>query len=41
MRVIAQVRNGGGGMPPFKTTLTRKQISEVAACVTSKIAKRD
>jgi mono/diheme cytochrome c family protein len=39
MRVIAQVRNGGGGMPPFKTTLTEKQISVVAAYVTSKIAK--
>jgi quinohemoprotein ethanol dehydrogenase len=32
-RVVAQVENGGGGMPPFKGTLTAKQISDVAAFV--------
>jgi quinohemoprotein ethanol dehydrogenase len=32
-RVISQVENGGGGMPPFKGTLTAKQINDVAAYV--------
>jgi PQQ-dependent dehydrogenase (methanol/ethanol family) len=32
-RVISQVENGGGGMPPFKGTLTPKQINDVAAYV--------
>jgi len=29
-----QVINGGGGMPPFKGTLTQKEIRDVAAYVT-------
>jgi quinohemoprotein ethanol dehydrogenase len=37
-RVIAQVRNGGGGMPAFKDTLTPKQQRDVAAFVTQKVA---
>jgi alcohol dehydrogenase (cytochrome c) len=32
-RVISQVENGGGGMPPFKGTLSTKQINDVAAYV--------
>jgi alcohol dehydrogenase (cytochrome c) len=32
-RVLAQVENGGGGMPPFKGQLTQKQITDVAAYV--------
>ena len=38
-KVIAQVTNGGGGMPPFKGSLTEKQIRDVAAFVTEKITK--
>jgi quinohemoprotein ethanol dehydrogenase len=38
-KVIKQVTNGGGGMPPFKSTLTAQQIENVAAYVTQKIAK--
>jgi quinohemoprotein ethanol dehydrogenase len=37
--VIAQVTNGGGGMPPFRGTLTDQQIRDVAAFVTKRIAK--
>jgi quinohemoprotein ethanol dehydrogenase len=36
-RVVAQVLNGGGGMPAFKGQLTSKQIADVAAFVTEKI----
>ena len=39
-KVISQVENGGGGMPPFKGQLTPKQISDVAAYVTQKIATK-
>ena len=35
--VIAQVENGGGGMPPFKGTLSDQQIRDVATYVTTKI----
>ncbi len=38
--VVAQVTNGGGGMPPFKGTLTSKQIRDVATYVTQKITKK-
>jgi len=31
--VVHQVLNGGGGMPPFKTQLTAKQVADVAAFV--------
>jgi len=34
-KVAAQVTNGGGGMPPFKGTLTEQQIQDVAAYVSS------
>ena len=33
--VVTQVTNGGGGMPPFKGTLTEEQIQDVAAYVSS------
>jgi mono/diheme cytochrome c family protein len=36
-RVIAQVTNGGGAMPPFKGQLTEQQIRAVAAYVTQRI----
>lgn len=39
-RVRGQVTNGGGGMPAFKDTLSEQQISDVAAYVTQKIAKK-
>jgi mono/diheme cytochrome c family protein len=32
---VAQVTNGGGGMPPFKDTLTEQQIKDVAAYVST------
>jgi cytochrome c6 len=32
---VAQVTNGGGGMPPFEDTLTEKQIQDVAAYVST------
>jgi outer membrane protein assembly factor BamB len=35
--VVGQVTNGGGGMPPFKGTLSDKQISDVATYVVSDI----
>lgn len=35
--VTKQVTNGGGGMPPFKGTLTAKQIQDVAAYVVADI----
>jgi quinohemoprotein ethanol dehydrogenase len=38
-RVLAQVTNGGNGMPPFKGTLTQKQINDVAAFVIADITK--
>jgi mono/diheme cytochrome c family protein len=31
--VVAQITNGGGGMPPFKGTLTQKEINDVATYV--------
>jgi cytochrome c6 len=34
-KVVIQVTNGGGGMPPFKDTLTEEQIDDVAAYVSS------
>jgi alcohol dehydrogenase (cytochrome c) len=38
--VVAQVTNGGGGMPAFKDTLSTKQINDVSAYVTGEIAGR-
>jgi mono/diheme cytochrome c family protein len=35
--VVGQVTNGGGGMPPFKGTLSDTQISDVATYVVSDI----
>lgn len=35
---VEQIRNGGGGMPPFKDQLSEKQIKDVAAFV---VAQRD
>jgi mono/diheme cytochrome c family protein len=32
---VAQVTNGGGGMPPFKGTLSEQQIKDVAAYVST------
>jgi quinohemoprotein ethanol dehydrogenase len=37
--VVHQVENGGGGMPPFKDTLSQQQIDDVAAYVTQHITK--
>jgi quinohemoprotein ethanol dehydrogenase len=39
--VLAQVENGGGGMPPFKGQLTPKQIADVSTYVTEKITKNN
>jgi mono/diheme cytochrome c family protein len=38
--VVTQVESGGGGMPPFKGTLTPKQIQDVAAFVTRDITNK-
>jgi quinohemoprotein ethanol dehydrogenase len=38
--VVAQVTNGGGGMPPFKGTLTQQQIADVAAYVVQNITNK-
>ena len=38
-RVVAQVTNGGGGMPAFKGALTTKQINDVSAYVVQTINK--
>ena len=32
-KVVTQVLNGGGAMPPFKSSLSSKQIADVAAFV--------
>jgi cytochrome c553 len=32
---VTQVANGGGGMPPFSSSLSEQQINDVAAYVTS------
>jgi mono/diheme cytochrome c family protein len=37
--VVHQVTNGGGGMPPFKGTLSTAQIEAVAAYVSSVAGK--
>jgi mono/diheme cytochrome c family protein len=34
-KVVTQVTNGGGGMPPFKDSLSEPQIQDVAAYVSS------
>jgi mono/diheme cytochrome c family protein len=34
-KVVSQVTNGGGGMPPFGDSLTEQQIQDVAAYVSS------
>jgi cytochrome c6 len=34
-KVVTQVTNGGGGMPPFKDSLSEQQIQDVAAYVSS------
>lgn len=39
-KVIAQVTNGGGGMPAFKGDLDQQQISDVAAFVTDVVGER-
>ena len=38
-KVLTQVTNGGGAMPPFKGTLTEQQIADVAAYVSSVAGK--
>ena len=38
-KVVTQVTNGGGAMPPFKGTLTEQQIADVAAYVSSVAGK--
>lgn len=37
--VIGQVTNGGNGMPPFKGTLSQKQIRDVSTYVVEDVAK--
>jgi mono/diheme cytochrome c family protein len=37
--VIEHVTNSGTAMPPFKNTLSKQQIENVAAYVTTNIAK--
>jgi alcohol dehydrogenase (cytochrome c) len=39
-KVLAQVTNGGGGMPAFKDTLNEQQIADVTAYVTQRLAKK-
>ena len=36
--VVAQVTNGGGGMPAFEDTLSAQQIQDVTAYVTQRVA---
>ncbi|HEX6724732.1 MAG TPA: c-type cytochrome [Gaiella sp.] len=36
--VLAQVQDGGGGMPAFKGSLTEQQIQDVVSYVTEKVA---
>jgi mono/diheme cytochrome c family protein len=38
--VVAEVLNGGAGMPAFKGQLTPKQIADVAAYVTEEITNK-
>jgi quinohemoprotein ethanol dehydrogenase len=38
--VLTQVKNGGGGMPSFKGTLSQKQIDDVAAFVVQDITNK-
>jgi alcohol dehydrogenase (cytochrome c) len=38
--VVAQVENGGGGMPAFSGTLTKKQIADVSAFVVQRITNK-
>jgi quinohemoprotein ethanol dehydrogenase len=40
VKVLAQVRNGGGGMPPFKGVLTEQQMRDVSAYVTKNISAK-
>lgn len=37
-KVVKQVKNGGGGMPAFKGTLSEQEIADVATYITEKIA---
>jgi mono/diheme cytochrome c family protein len=39
--VTKQVTNGGGGMPPFKGSLTAQQIKAVSTYVTKKITNNN
>jgi mono/diheme cytochrome c family protein len=38
-KVLTQVTNGGGAMPPFKDSLTQQQIADVSAYVASVAGK--
>jgi cytochrome c553 len=38
-KVVTQVTNGGGAMPPFKDTLSAQQIADVAAYVSTVAGK--
>jgi quinohemoprotein ethanol dehydrogenase len=40
-RVLAQVQNGGGGMPSFTGTLSEQQIADVAAFVVKNITNKN
>jgi mono/diheme cytochrome c family protein len=39
VKVLAQVENGGNGMPPFKGVLTQRQIRDVTAYVVNDVAR--
>jgi quinohemoprotein ethanol dehydrogenase len=39
-KVVAQVLNGGGGMPAFKGQLSTKQVNDVSAYVTEKLTNK-
>ncbi len=38
-KVVSQVTNGGGGMPPFGDSLTEQQIQDVAAYVVRRVTQ--
>jgi alcohol dehydrogenase (cytochrome c) len=40
-QVVAQVRNGGNGMPAFRDSLSGQEINDVAAYVVERIARGD
>lgn len=37
-KTVKQVKNGGGGMPPFEGNLSKQEIADVSTYLTEKIA---